>query len=331
MKNKNILSSFDLKNIPDLDVAVLGALELFQEEKLPKLKLGAFTRPLVVGSGNAEATGRIIFEDQEAIFASESNYGQKLENMQNIDSVIVISASGGKHAPIIAKRAKESGKNIVLLTNNPHAEAMKFVEASKTFVFPKNREPYTYNTSTYMGMILGKTGEDARSIQNFISERIDTLAMPDFSKYDKYFLIVPTQFSGIIRMLQVKFIELFGRRIAREVETSEYMKHAVTVVPSDELFVSFGDENTVWGKPENRLHIPLPENAGYAAMMAIGFMRLRRFKKSIPHISKRISPLTPRTHQRYSGVPFHRLSSSAETRPLTGRFFCGKVEERFNF
>ncbi len=291
MKNKHqnkyidILSSFDLKNIPDLDAAVLGALELFQEEKLPKLGvdfLSRYKRPLVVGSGNAEATGRIIFEDQDAIFASESNYGQKLENIRNIDSVIVISASGGKHAPIIAKRAKESGKDVVLLTNNPRAEAMKFVEGGRTFVFPKNREPYTYNTSTYMGMILGKTGEDASRIRNFIAERIDTLAMPDFSKYDKYFFIVPTRFSGIIRMLQVKFIELFGRRIARDIETIEYMKHAVTVVPSDELFVSFGDENTVWGKPENRLHIPLPENAGYAAMMAVGYYVVAQIQKKHP-------------------------------------------------
>ncbi len=291
MKNENrnkyidILTAFDLKNIPDLDVAVLGALELFQKEELPKLGVdfwGAFKRPLVVGSGNAEATGRIIFEDQDAIFASESNYEQKLERIPAIDSVIVISASGGKHAPIIAKRAGELGKRVALITNNPHAEAMKFAQSGQTFVFPKNREPYTYNTSTYMGMILGKTHEDARSIQNFISEHIDTLAMPDFSKYDKYFLIVPTRFSGIIRMLQVKFIELFGRRIARDVETSEYMKHAVTVVPSDELFVSFGDENKMWGKPENRLNIPLPENAGYAAMMAIGYYVIAQIQKKHP-------------------------------------------------
>lgn len=293
MKNKNTLALFNLNNIPNLDVAVLGALELFQEEKLPALELGAFKRPLVVGSGNAEATGRIIFEDKNAVFASESNYEQKLESVQNIDSVIVVSASGGKHAPIIAKRAKELGKDVALITNNHNAEAAKFVETNRTFVFPKNREPYTYNTSTYMGMILGKTGEDAESTQNFILEHIDTLTMPDFSKYDKYFLIVPTRFFGIIRMLQVKFIELFGRRIARDVETSEYMKHAVTVVPSDELFISFGDENTMWGNPENRLHISLPSNADYGAMMAIGYYVIAQIQKAHPpYFKENISAYT---------------------------------------
>ena len=39
--NKNIdtLNTFTLDTIPDLDVAVLGALELFQKDKLPKLDI----------------------------------------------------------------------------------------------------------------------------------------------------------------------------------------------------------------------------------------------------------------------------------------------------
>lgn len=280
-KNIQILDTFNLNNIPDLDVAVLGALELFQKEKLPKLHFD-YQRPLVVGSGNAEATGKIIFEDFDAVFASESTYEKKLKAIPDIDGVILISASGSKHAPIIAKRAKEFGKRVTLVTNNPRSEAGKILEKDNVFVFPKNREPYTYNTSTYMGMILAATREDPKAIQRFIENHIDTLSLPDFSKYDKYFLIVPPRFSGIIRMLEVKFIELFGRRIARDVETSEYMKHAVTVVPSDELFVSFGDINNTWGEPEKRFSIPLPENAGYAAMMAIGYYFIAQIQKQHP-------------------------------------------------
>ena len=282
--NKNIdtLNTFTLDTIPDLDIAVLGALELFQKEKLPELDIKKYKRPLVVGSGNAEATGRIIFEDIDAVFASESNFESKLKHIPDIDGVILISASGGKHTPIIAKYAKDIGKSVILITNNPNAEAAKFIEDDKIFVFPKNREPYTYNTSTYMGMILGKTNEDPEKIQKFIQQQIDTLTFPDFSQYDKYFLITPPKFSGIIRMLQVKFIELFGRRLARDVETNEYMKHAVTVVPSGELFVSFGEENTMWGEPDQRLHVPLPENAGYATMMAIGYYVIAQIQKQHP-------------------------------------------------
>jgi len=281
-KNIHTLNTFDLKHLPDLDVAVLGALELFQKKEPPELNIKKYKRPLVVGSGNAEATGRIIFEDTDAVFASESNFESKLEHIPDIDGVILISASGGKHAPVIAKYAKDIGKSVILITNNQNAEAAKFIEDDKIFVFPKNREPYTYNTSTYMGMILGKTNEDPEKIQKFIQQQIDTLTFPDFSQYNKYFLIIPPKFSGIIRMLEVKFIELFGRKIARDVETSEYMKHAVTVVPSGELFVSFGEENTMWGEPDQRLHIPLPENAGYAAMMAIGYYVIAQIQKQHP-------------------------------------------------
>lgn len=291
-KNIHILDTFNLKNIPDLDVAVLGALELYQKEKLPTLNI-EYKRPMVVGSGNAEATGRIMFDDSDAVFASESTYEEKLKAIQDIDGVILISASGGKHAPIIAKHAKELGKRVTLITNNHRSEAGKILENDSVFVFPKNREPYTYNTSTYMGMILGKTHEDPKSIYDFIKTKIDALSFPNFSSYDKYFLIVPPRFSGIIRMLEVKFIELFGRKIARDVETSEYMKHAVTVVPSNELFINFGDTNNTWGEPDKRLDVPLPENVDYAAMMAIGYYIIAQIQKQHPpHFKKNITAYT---------------------------------------
>ncbi len=284
MEHRHIetLSTFDIEHIPDLDVAVLGALELFQKTSIPKMNLGVYKHPLVVGSGNAEATGRIICEKVDALFASESNFEEKLRKIDAIDGVVLISASGEKHAPIIAKKTRALGKHVTLITNSKNSSAsheLDHLHDYDEYIFPKNREPYTYNTSTYMGMILGATGEDAGEILKFIEERVTTFDLPDLSAYDKFFLIVPARFSGIIRMLQVKFIELFGRVIAHDIETSEYMKHAVTVVPSDELFISFGEENTVWGNPKNRLFVPLPENADYGAMMAIGYYIIAQIQK----------------------------------------------------
>lgn len=283
------LKTFTIDSLPDLDTVVLGALELFQQQPLPRIDVSAYQRPLVVGSGNAEATGRIMFETSDAIFASESSFEDKLAHIPAIDGVVLLSASGGKHAPIIAKAAREAGKHVTLLTNTPDSAASKELDHQHPYdeyIFPKNREPYTYNTSTYMGMILGATGEDPAAIQKFIQEHIDTIAWPDFSQYSKYYLIVPPQFSGIIRMLQVKFIELFGRNIARDVETSEYVAHATTVAPSDELFISFGEENTSWGQPDHRLHVPLPEGAGYGAMMAVGYYTVAQVQKAYPHYFK---------------------------------------------
>jgi hypothetical protein len=286
--NRDILKNFDTNSLPSLDTVVLGALEMLAAETVPALDVTSFKRPLVVGSGNAEATGRILFSETDAIFASESSVDDKLGHIQDIDEVVVVSASGGKHAPILARKARDAGKHVTLITNTPNSPAQKELNDTEltALIYPKNREPYTYNTSTYMSMMLGLTHEDPLAIKRFIEEQIDTLTMPDFSQFDKYYLIVPPEFAGIIRMLQVKFIELFGRNIARDVETSEYVRHATTVAPSNEFFIAFGEPNATWGKPENRLNVPLPENAGYVAMMAVGYYVVAQIQKAHPQYFK---------------------------------------------
>ena len=45
--------TFTIKSLPDLDVCVLAALELFARQKVPALNLQKFKHPLVLGSGNA--------------------------------------------------------------------------------------------------------------------------------------------------------------------------------------------------------------------------------------------------------------------------------------
>lgn len=286
MNNQNLdtLKTFTLDSLPDLDTVVLGALELYQTTPLPNVTI-TYERPLVVGSGNAEATGRIMFDTKDAVFASESNYETKLATIKGIDGVVVISASGAKHAPGIVKRAKESGKAVTLITTTKESEAEKLLDLSSSdavYCFPKNREPYTYNTSTYLGMVLGVTGENPSSIEHYIEEVVQHIDFSVCKKYTKFFLIVPPLFSEVTRMLQIKFIELFGRQMSYTVATSEYVKHATTVVPSDELFISFGNENTVWGKESSRLHIPLPENVGYGAMIAIAYYVIGRIQKELP-------------------------------------------------
>jgi len=279
------LNTFDLDHLPELDVAVMGALELFQKDSLPKIDVSMYQRPLVVGSGNAEAAGRIAFQNSDAVFASESSFEQVLKNIPSIDGMILVSASGEKHAPLIARKAKEYGKHVTLITNTPGSSASRELDhahAYDEYIFPKNREPYTYNTSTYMGIILGATKEDPAAIERFITEHVAQVTLPSFKEYNKYFLVVPPQFAGITRMLEVKFIELFGRRVARDVETAEYMRHATTVVPSDELFINFGLTQVLWERAGQQLYIPLPEGAGYGAMMAIGYWVIGQIQKQLP-------------------------------------------------
>ncbi|MBT5740346.1 hypothetical protein HOI26_04585 [Candidatus Woesearchaeota archaeon] len=281
--NMQTMQNFTVKNIPFLDTCVLAALELFSQTKIPQLNV-SYKHPLVVGSGNAAATGKILFEDSDVVFADESSFENKLKHIKSIDGIVLISASGEKHAPIIAKKAKRYKKRMTLLTNNPKAQAKEFSDVC--YVLPKNREPYTYNTSTYMGPIFGKTKEDPKKVLNYIKKSTSKLKMPDFKKYKKYYFVVPEEFEGIIRLLNVKFIELFGRNVARDIETFEYIPHATTVVQSDELFISFGKRvDKVFAK--NQFHVPLPKNVDYGAMMAIGYYIVGQIQRSQPQWFKK--------------------------------------------
>jgi len=276
--------------LPDLDVCVLNALGLFAnpKTKLPEINFDAFERPLVVGSGNAAATGRIMFADKDAVFADESTYESRLDAVPSIDGVMLLSASAGKHAPIIAKNVRSRGLRVVLFTCNPHASDEP--DFDEVHVFPSLPEPYTYNTSTYMGMILAKTQENPRRILSHIKRAVNPAlknSSIDFANFNAFFILVPEEFDLIRPMLNTKFVELFARRVARDIFTWEQAKHATRVVEADaELFISFGKQNE-WGK--YRLHIPLPKKADYATMMAVGYyvigkiqaQKLPWFKESI--------------------------------------------------
>jgi hypothetical protein len=277
----SLLKDFTLQDLPDLDVVTLGALELFCAAKLPAVNFKQFKRPLVVGSGNAAVTGKLLFDDVDAILADESSYLLKLKHFPAIDGAFLLSASGSKHAVLIAQALEARGISAVLLTNNPSAPAAAFVKA--VHVFPKNREPYTYNTSTYMGMILSKTKEDPEAIHDFILQNIEPIVPSDLSSYEAFYLILPEHFTNVREMFQTKFDELFGPRVVGRIFTYEQTKHAKTVIPLErELFISFGVRNMFFGSDEHRLYVPLPDGASYAAMMAIGYYVIGQIQKQLP-------------------------------------------------
>ena len=262
----------------NLDECVINALNLFIEKGIPKFELPSFVRPLVVGSGNAAVTGKIIFEDADAVFADESNYMQKLDAIKTIDGAVLISASGGKHAPIIAAELKKRGIKTILLTNTENSAAGKLVDIVN--VFAKNPEPYTYNTSTYLGMILSKTGEDPKKILDAI-EKIKNTIPNDLSKYKAYFILIPDEFEDIREFFLTKFDELFGPNLVGRVFTPDETKHAKTVEPSDtELFIGLGYDDELFGK--NRLNIELPKGFSYGMLLAVGYYVIGQIQKANP-------------------------------------------------
>ncbi len=271
--------------IINLDECVINALNLFIADKVPILNLNEFKRPLVVGSGNAAVTGKIIMEDRDAIFADESTFIKKLRSSHDIDGAVLISSSGKKHAPIIARELKRRGIKVVLLTNNKNSSASTF--SKKVYLFPKKPEPYTYNTSTYLGMILAKTKEKPYLILDFLN-KLDKKIPKNLDKFDSFFIIIPQEFESIREMFMNKFDELFGAKISVRVFTPEQAKHAKTIVQSDkELFVGLGYKNNLFGR--ERLNLPLPKKAGYAALMAVGYYFIGNIQKqNKPYFKKSI-------------------------------------------
>src|ERR1035437_6212144 len=266
------------EKIIDLDACVINALNLFIRNGVPNLEPIYFKRPIILGSGNAFITGKILFEDTDAVFANESDFIKKLDSIKNIDGAVLISASASKHAPIIASELKKRNIKTILFTNTKNSPAENIV--SKTYVFEKNPEPYTYNTSTYLGMILSKTKENPKEIIDAIDNIINIIPN-DLSKYKAFYIIVPNEFENIREMFWTKFDELFGPMITTRVYTVEQTKHAKTVISSDsELFISFGYENNLFGN--NRLNIILPDGFNYGTLMAVGYYIIGNIQMANP-------------------------------------------------
>ncbi len=281
--HRHILDTFTTENIPTLDTAVFGALELCLETTLPAIHIPHDAHLLVVGSGNAYATGQILFRGCRTCFTNESHYKEALEEHNTYDYVVVVSASGGKHADDIAAYANKSGYEVALITANQHAEARQFVTGDHVYVFPKNREPYTYNTSTYLSMILGKTKEDPSQIMGHLEKKILPRLLRSFEIYDAFLFIIPSEFSAVSSMVRTKFDELFGPEVMGRIFTEEEVKHAKTVIPSpNELVISIGVRNDHYGLLKHRLEIPVYDDMDYGGMLSICYAIVGRIQAAHP-------------------------------------------------
>jgi hypothetical protein len=275
------LQTFTEHDLPDLDVVVRGALELFAETNLPTLPAAA--RPLVIGSAGALATGRLLYRDVPAVFADESSYEPLLAAADQFDAIVLISASGGKHAGGIAERLAALSTPVYLVTTNPAAPAAATLPPAQVIVTPKNREPYTYNTSTYLGMVLARTGESASDILTHLTAAVHSALPENLADYDAFTFILPPAAGGVCPLVQIKFEELFMPKVIGRAYTSEEIKHAKTMVSSDtELFISLGEPNTAFGAPAHRLTVPLPPAAGLAATMATAYYVVGRIQAAHP-------------------------------------------------
>ena len=171
---------------------------------------------------------------------------------------VVISASGQKDASGIVGYLKEKVETY-LLTCNGDSAAAQLLAKDHVIVTPRNPEPITYNTSTYLGMILAKTGEEVKPILAHIEGEVKPLIPSDLAKYSAFYLLVEPEFDLVREMFLTKFDELFGPMLLGRCYTWRQTLHAKTVVELEkELFISLGYKNDLFGYEDCLVNIPLP-------------------------------------------------------------------------
>lgn len=267
--------------IVNLNQDVQSTLDFFCKNKPPKLNLAKYTLPFVVGSGNAYNTGMILFSDKAAIFADESNFKSIIESYKPIiekgliKQAIIISASGEKDSVWEIELAKTHGLETILLTCNNNSPAAQI--ADEVFAYRKIDEPYTYNFSTYLGMILSATNEDSE----MILDTIDKIKFPEnFSKYESYSFILPDKFLNICPMLDIKKSELFGSHLSLRAFPEGHSRHAKFVIPSEkELVISINCENKYFGHPDHRWNISLQNNLGFGTMLSLTYLIIGKIQE----------------------------------------------------
>lgn len=283
-----------------LDETVIDALTFFEKNKPPQFHVSRYTLPFVVGSGNALNAGKIIFSKHAAIFADESNFQLLMKSYTPVvktgvvKQAVIISASGEKDAVWEVELAKKNGLQTTLLTCAPSSSAAQI--ADHVLVFKSIAEPYTYNTSTYLGMILSSTHENPKRIRQYVHD----IKLPArFDTYTSYAFILPDAYSHIAPMINIKSDELFGPHLMLRACSQGHARHAKFVHPwHKELVISIGESNTHFGHPRHRWDLKLPASTNFATVMStcyylcgkIQSVKPQYFKKNIPNFCKDYGP-----------------------------------------
>jgi hypothetical protein len=267
-----IMKTFTADNPPTLDVAVIAALETLERTNLPRLDFGDLKRCLFVGSGNGRCTAEILGKRFDCTIADESSLKAELDKTE-YHAAVVISASGEKDAPEIVLTLKERGIPVRLLTCRPQSSAAKL--AHEVTEFPLGREPLSYNVLTYFSMILASTGEKPGDILKHL-ENIDGMVLDgDFARHPGFCFIVPPQFSTVLKMLEIKFLELFQLHLAYHGFTGAFAKRHVTslVQHPQGMYLNLDDQFD----PEQLklaceyVTFPLPAGSSWGMVAAVGY------------------------------------------------------------
>ncbi len=275
------------KKINNLNHIVIEALNYFIENPVKKFELKKSKLTLAVGSVNAKNTAKMLLKNQANILSDESNLKDVLKTYQElirkkvIDQSIVVSASGEKDAIWEIKALKKMGLKTTLLTCNSQASAIQL--ADNYHVFSKISEPYSYNFSTYLSMLLAFYQENPGKIKKFL----ETLSIPKNFKNFKYFtFILDDKYSAIAEMIRTKDDELFAAKSSLRSFSYGQARHAKFIYQDkNEMVISFG-KNPFFGRPKNRWEINLAEDHNFAFTLSLAYYLVGLIQKQKPNYFK---------------------------------------------
>lgn len=276
------------KEIKNLHSTVIEALNFFIKNPVKKFKFDKSQLTLAIGSVNAKNTAKMLLANQASIFADESNLKNILKvyrpliDKKIIDQAIIISASGEKDAIWEAKAVKKLKMKTTLLTCNPKASTIKLVD--NYHVFPKISEPYSYNFSTYLAMLLAYYREDPAKIKKFLEK----LTIPKNFKNFKYFsFILDDKYREIADMIKVKDDEMFAAKSSLRAFSFGQARHAKFIYQDkNEMLISFG-KNPYFGHPKNRWQISLAKNHNYGLVLSLAYYLVGLIQEQKPDYFKK--------------------------------------------
>jgi hypothetical protein len=263
--------------IPPLSYYVRRALDFIGENRGFKLNLPESRRTLVVGSGNAYWTGRLIYRLSDRKFS----HAEEVQAIHHIDSehedlgdVTIVSATGSRQVVDVAKYAMDKGLKVNSITCNPNSELKAALgERINEILIPSISEPPTINTASYGMMLYGITGEGPKPITDFLQEI--NAPSQGYATYDSFSTILPDSMLELGRMASWKMHEIFGRSRGTLGTNATQLIHGGAVRDSDrELFIGIG----VGGKVFDRIRrVPPPEEKRHIVSLPAGFGPLGYF------------------------------------------------------
>jgi len=252
-----------------LSEVVIDALQFHAGSTSPSLNLNQNESLFVFGSGNALPTGKVIFANYPAIFSDETNFKETIRKFPNTKKCVVVSASGEKHAPIMIDFLLNKSYDVHLITCSRRSSSADITPRKNVFFCDFIDEPYTYNVSTYIGMMRFVDNMNLLSLSNYLSSEIAQFANY-LEKSKSYYFILPDQMSAIAQMVVTKLDEIFGSTLCGRCYTLSQTVHAKTVISNtDELFISLGLNNNVIGT--NKLNIPMKDYWSYIGFVSVAY------------------------------------------------------------